>query len=1615
MPESLDPADFRGFIDAEFNSLLRSYRERPDNIVENAGQEASIAQGGYGRKQVQELIQNSIDALRGSEGDIEVLVANDVLYVANQGEPFDRAGVKSLLHSNMSDKNDDQIGHFGLGFKSVLQISDKPQIFTAGVAFGFDAERSKELLSEIYPGLDDYPKLRVPFNLEPGDERALDPHLDELLTRHVTVVRLPITHNRDIVRQQIEDFPGEVLLFSPAVRRLHLEIRGAHEFRRTWSSDSLEADLPSGIRAVQLTDDDKTSEWLIASMEYLPTNRAKQEAGSIHARDTTTVTWAVPREASSWRGRGKAWNYFPTNLSFTLSGIVNAAFKMNDDRVSVLETRYNEEILSRAVPRLVAALIPHLSTKADPAAHFPLMPARGKEDDQWVRTVMIKPVNELLASVPAVPDLSGTLRTVGELSVRPALTPEEEETLPDSWSAQARSAGVTDWVHESALRNRDRAALVDRLLVQADRRRTTFQEWVEGLAAADEVGGYAAAIRFASLVIKSRTSGVGPMDITPVREARIIRRQSGSVTSIGDGLVLQASPTQRNDALVDPLVAAVPGVTEALTSLGAKKLKGTEVLAQELEKLAKADAPSVSAVDAFWCIASEHAASGPREASEVQALLQRFHNAQGIPVLTASHEVRPLSLCWQEGPLLSSNRAEDRSIVIRPDDPFFTPTELKRFAVPRLLPESRHETFARSPKEWQEEVRAACRDQATAKDGDSATIGSMISLLGTDRVGTTPGLTSLAHASLESRARVTAELTKRRMSIDVSFTVYVRERAQSFDFPRELKVLTPDGMWVRDHGAFHTPMGYVPTSECVRNENPSLDGLLPQPALDSLDATDWDLLGVTALTDTSVWNDVLETSHQAVQDGRFSLAALHRLYGIMAQSGVAAPRQLLVGRDGQHKERMPIATVVLPLDAQSDGHLRTHSTEGRVFVDEPLLQDSLVTSWKLRPIEIRFSTEAVVSEAGSSEANTLKDRFPYLPQTVGATRKLASYSLVPVNSLEIHTVNDYDSHIEVDDTEALFIDVEQKSIYYRSTLQTKGILSRLLQYVGSRDDASTVIEKMAAIEQEVARTSVLNQLRRLKSDQERVLYLLGEERLRELIPDQALDLLSIDPSVKITPDLLYRMAENVHGSNLWSEMTATLNGDEEAEAWLKEVRSKDLSDLGFSPNFISTRAPKSPVREEAMGPVVLNPLHDYQDAAAKAVCEMLSAPAGKNRGLMQLPTGAGKTRVAVESLIRNVKRLAEEGQKKHLILWIAQSEELCEQAVTAWVSGWRSLGLAGTPMIASRFWDGRSVRDEESPLHVVVSTYQTLRNIAKAGKDSARALRYKWLQDPDVVVIDEAHGAVAKSYTEILRWLGRSSASKNNKPLLGLSATPYRGRSEEQTKALVKRFGENLIEPREFFTAENAHGYLQSIRVLSTVRQRSLEGTILQRRKGTVLPENWDKDPNTARGDFLESMIDLRTVADDRDRNREILDDITYRVEHEGIEHAIVFAASVAHAQAIASVLHAKGISAAAIHGGTDPARRRLLVEEFTRGDIKVLTNFDVFSQGFDAPKVDAVYLCRPTFSPNKYIQMIGRGLRGPANGGSEEVLIVNIDDNLENFDGKLAYTEFHYLWNADK
>ena len=92
---------------------------------------------------------------------------------------------------------------------------------------------------------------------------------------------------------------------------------------------------------------------------------------------------------------------------------------------------------------------------------------------------------------------------------------------------------------------------------------------------------------------------------------------------------------------------------------------------------------------------------------------------------------------------------------------------------------------------------------------------------------------------------------------------------------------------------------------------------------------------------------------------------------------------------------------------------------------------------------------------------------------------------------------------------------------------------------------------------------------------------------------------------------------------------------------------------------------------------------------------------------------------------------------------------------------------------------------------------------------------------------------------------------------------------------------------------------------------------------------------------------------------------------------------------------------------------RHRVVEQFREGEVRVLVNYGTFREGFDAPKTKAIVVTRPVYSPNLYFQMIGRGLRGVMNGGNDRCLILNVRDNIENFERRLASAEFDWLRGA--
>lgn len=439
--------------------------------------------------------------------------------------------------------------------------------------------------------------------------------------------------------------------------------------------------------------------------------------------------------------------------------------------------------------------------------------------------------------------------------------------------------------------------------------------------------------------------------------------------------------------------------------------------------------------------------------------------------------------------------------------------------------------------------------------------------------------------------------------------------------------------------------------------------------------------------------------------------------------------------------------------------------------------------------------------------------------------------------------------------------------------------------------------------------------------------------------------------------------------------------------------------LGFGPEWAGQPNPKRPPFIDVAGPRSLPDLHDYQQTVVGNVKAMLRGehPSGENRGLLSLPTGSGKTRVAVQAIIEAIRDDGFRGT----VLWVADRDELCEQAVEVWQQAWASIGPEAEPLRVSRWWASQRSPQAPGGHHVVVATIQTLR--ARIERGAAAEV----LEDVAILVVDEAHGSIAPSYTQLLSELGLTfRRTADEIALLGLTATPYRGIDEEETVRLVRRYGRNRLDSGAFDSddPEKVISRLQEMTVLAGVDHDVIAGATVQ------LTE---KEREQATGTpWLPDSVEER-LAEDTGRTNAIVRAYKTRVRAIGPNApALIFATSVAHAETIAAVLSLDGIAARSVSGKTETSVRRSIVEQFRAGEIDVLVNYGVFREGFDAPKTRAIIVARPVYSPNLYFQMIGRGLRGELNGGSERCLILDVEDNIENYDRSLAFSDLDWLWS---
>ena len=336
-------------------------------------------------------------------------------------------------------------------------------------------------------------------------------------------------------------------------------------------------------------------------------------------------------------------------------------------------------------------------------------------------------------------------------------------------------------------------------------------------------------------------------------------------------------------------------------------------------------------------------------------------------------------------------------------------------------------------------------------------------------------------------------------------------------------------------------------------------------------------------------------------------------------------------------------------------------------------------------------------------------------------------------------------------------------------------------------------------------------------------------------------------------------------------------------------------------------------------------LFDYQEDMKERIEKALRL----HRSVMaQMPTGTGKTYLltaVIDSVVSN--------NPKEKVWIVAHRRELVSQ-IDETVRKFHSYSASNTSSLLS----------------------------------SVKAMSIQWLmrhydeieEEPGMIVIDEAHHALAKTYKEMWERFPKAK-------FLGLTATPCRLNGKGftdlfdvlvQSWAVPEFISKGRLATYDFVSIKS-DGVTQ--RLIDSLQKRGADGDYQNKEMDMVL----NKKPSIDR--LYRSLEE-------------------YGKDRKGIVYAI----NISHAQKITKLYQEHGVKAIAIDSKTPAMERQQDIEAFKKGDIQVLVNVDIFSEGFDCPDVEFVQLARPTLSLAKYLQMVGRGLR-VAKGKKNCVIIDNV------------------------
>ncbi|RYD72374.1 MAG: hypothetical protein EOP84_23265, partial [Verrucomicrobiaceae bacterium] len=370
---------------------LEAYRHAPDDIQEHVEIEEEVLAGSYSYRQVVELVQNGADAIleyqqeirreEDTEARITVKLVDQFLYVGNTGAPLSTVGARALLQSHSSPKRGNQIGRFGIGFKSLLRLGGRIDLISRSMSMRFDPEKARDLIRREMSLTDTVPVpgLRIAWGLDGEAERNADPVLGDFGWA-TTIVRAEIRDPFMLghLREEMERFPAPFLLFLPVPVKLAMDF-GAGTLR------SLERRKEE--KETILIDGNDVSRWSVVEREIaIPNADAISDARKLHARNKVPIAWAMPLD-SKQEETGRFWAFFPTETLSRMPGIINAPWKLNSDRKALIDGDWNK-VLMREAAAIISEALPNISVPEDPARVLDAFPRRLDRQDEIAATLV---------------------------------------------------------------------------------------------------------------------------------------------------------------------------------------------------------------------------------------------------------------------------------------------------------------------------------------------------------------------------------------------------------------------------------------------------------------------------------------------------------------------------------------------------------------------------------------------------------------------------------------------------------------------------------------------------------------------------------------------------------------------------------------------------------------------------------------------------------------------------------------------------------------------------------------------------------------------------------------------------------------------------------------------------------------------------------------------------------------------------------------------------------------------------------------------------------------------------------------------------------------------------